>query len=637
MNNEERFNTYTPNLRTDAAKKLANLFPEVIQDGKINFELLKSVISPDLQEINSNERFVFTWRGKENAKRVADLATDETTLIADKESSINWDKTKNVYIEGDNLEVLRLLQKAYNEKVDLIYLDPPYNTGKDFVYHDNFHDSYNNYLMQTGQLDEKGKITTTNRETNGRFHTDWLNMMYPRLKLARKLLSQRGVIFVNLDDTEAFNLKKVMDEIFGEQNFLADIIWNSTKSVTNTAIISGSTTHTLTYFNNMDYFVKNRTDFRIPDNGEGFSNPDSDPRGPWKADPFQVGGERPNQLYEIVNPNTGEKYRPNPGSSWKNEKNKFDELMADNRIVFGKNGTSGPQRKRFLFEAKKRGKVVKTLWDDVQTTTNGTARIKELFGSSVFSNPKPVKLLERIIQLATNSDSIILDFFSGSSTTAEAMFNVNNFDKGRRKFILVQLPENLDLSLEKSNGDNKQSIINAIDYCKKIHQKHELSVIGRERIRLAGKEIRHKGGSDLDLGFRVYKLAKTTINNWDSDPEKFESQLDLFSKSIFRESSNPTDRAREIAIKFGIPLDVDPVMIGENIYHYTSVQNNKELFVVLDGYDENIISQLDLKRDTDFANVVLIELPGGSETKLNIIGDLRQNDDLNNKFKLEWL
>lgn len=630
----KKFNASTPNFRTEAAKKLSEIFPEVVVDGKIDFEALEESLSPDLEKTDSREKYEFTWRGKQDAKKMADIPARQTTLIPNKENSKFWNDTKNVYIEGDNLEVLKLLQRGYKGKIDLIYLDPPYNTGKDFIYHDDFHDGYEDYLKQTGQKNDNGEFTSTNRETNGRFHTDWLNMIYPRLKLARKLLSEKGVIFVNLSDTETFNLKKVMDEIFGENNFLADIIWNSTKSVTNTAIISGSTTHTLTYFKNSEYFVKNRTEFRIPDSEEGFENPDNDPRGPWKADPFQVGGERKNQLYEIVNPKTGIVYKPNPGSSWKNSKEKFDELVADNRIVFGKNGDSGPQRKRFLFEAKERGKVTKTLWDDVDTTTNGTSRVKELFGLSVFSNPKPVKLIERIIELGTDENSIVLDFFSGSATTAEAVFDVNVKDHGSRKFILVQLPEDLDTALKNANNDTKQVIKNAIKYLDNNNQNHELGAIGRQRIKLAGDQIiSNNNFKQLDIGFKTFELSKSTINQWDENPDNFEKQLDLFKNPFTNESDN-NQRALEIAIKSGVTLDINPEINGD-VYHYLS--DDTEVFVVLGKYDLSLINNLNLKRKQQNAKVVIREMDNGSEIKFNLIELLKQSPELNNHFSLEWI
>ena len=331
------------------------------------------------------------------------------------------DAPNHILIEGDNLEALTALTYTHEGKVDVIYIDPPYNTGnKDFVYNDTFVDSEDGYR-----------------------HSKWLSFMEKRLRIAKKLLSDKGVIFISIDDNEQANLKLLCDEVFGGKNFLCDIIWNSTKSVTNTAIVSVAHTHNLVYFNKISYIVENRTKFRIPEPGIGFENPDDDPRGPWKADPFQVGGWRPNQQYEIINPNTGIIYKPNKGCSWKNDYENYVRLLEDNRIVFGKNGTAGPQRKRFLSEATERGRVVKTIWDDIETTTNGTQLLKEIFcGECPFTNPKPITLICRFLQLGSYDNSLILDFFAGSGTTLHATMQLNKEDGGHRQCILVTNNEN---------------------------------------------------------------------------------------------------------------------------------------------------------------------------------------------------
>ena len=327
-------------------------------------------------------------------------------------------------------------------------------------------------------------------------HSKWLSFMFPRLVLARELLREDGVIFISIDDNEQANLKLLMNEVFGEECFCADIMWNSTKSVTNTAIVSVSHTHNLVYFKDKDYYTKNRTEFRLNDDGEGFSNPDNDPRGEWKADPFQVGGWRPNQQYEITNPKTGNVYKPNSGCSWKNDYTTFQELMKDNRIVFGISGEAGPQRKRFLSEAMERGKVVKTWWDDVETTTNATQKLKELMGSSLFDNPKPVSLIKKMLELSTAPNDLILDFFAGSGTTAQAVMELN-FEEtqkaekdgllsdgkptGGRKFILVQLPEKISEKQEAFKAGYRV-----------------ISDITMERAARAGEK--YKG---VDVGFKV--------------------------------------------------------------------------------------------------------------------------------------
>ncbi len=313
----------------------------------------------------------------------------------------------NLLIQGDNLAALKALIPFYAGKVKCVFIDPPYNTQSAFTHYDD------------------------NLE-----HSQWLSLLYPRLELLRELLSEDGSIWITLNDNEVHYLKVVMDEIFGRKNMITNVIWHSTKSVTSTAIISAAHTNILLYFKKREYWVHNRTEFRLPESGEGFSNPDNDPRGPWKADPFQVGGWRPNQQYEITNPKTRKVYRPNHGSSWKNDYKKFEILMQDGRIIFGATGDAGPQRKRFLSDAKKRGRVATTLWNDVDTTTNGTQHSKQLFGNdNAFTNPKPEKLLQRIMQLATNDNDLVLDSFLGSGTTAAVAHKMN------RRWIGIEIGE----------------------------------------------------------------------------------------------------------------------------------------------------------------------------------------------------
>jgi len=544
----------TPDIGEENIKKLMTMFPEVVTEGKVDFEKLKQVLGEYVDD--SNERYNFTWNGKGRALRLSQTPS-LGTLRPCKEESKNWDTTQNLYIEGDNLEVLKLLQKSYYGKIKMIYIDPPYNTGKDFVYKDDFHDSLENYKRITGQVDGNGMPISTNPETSGRYHTDWLNMMYPRLRLARNLLADDGVIFISISDAEIENLKKICNEIYGEDNFIGNIIWNSTKSVTNTALISVSHTYNLVYSKNTGYFIENREEFRLPDDGEGFENPDNDPRGPWKADPFQVGGWRPNQQYEIINPNTGKVYKPNPGCSWKNDYNKFQELLADNRIVFGKTGEGGPQRKRFIWEAQERGKVAKTWWDDVETTTNGTQLLKKLFDNiTIFDNPKPVGLIKKMLQLATSKNSIILDFFSGSATTAHAVMQLNAEDGGNRKFIMVQLPEPTDEKSEAYKAGYKN-----------------ICEIGKERIRRAGEKIKEEykdkeNIENLDIGFKVLKLDTSNIRKWQPDYDNLEQSLMDYVDN-FVEGRTEFDVVYEIMLKYGLDLTypVDEFTIaGKKVY-----------------------------------------------------------------------
>lgn len=330
------------------------------------------------------------------------------------------DNVDGILINSENFQALNLLQARYREQVKCVYIDPPYNTGNDgFVYKDNFQ------------------------------HSSWNSMIYDRVKLAYNLLSDIGIKFTSISDFEAVSLRYLFDIIFNYENYIGTIEWNSTKSVTNTALISVGHTHNYVYAKNIEYYVKNRNHFRLPDDENGFSNPDNDPRGKWKADPFQVGGIRPNQQYTIINPKTQKEYKPNPGCSWKNDYKKYLELLKDDRIIFGVSGEAGPQRKRFWSEASERGKVAKTWWDDVDTTTNGTQQIKEIFNLINFTNPKPVLFLKKIIQLGMFSHKqTILDYFAGSGTTGHAVINLNREDEGNRKYILVEMGDYFETVLK---------------------------------------------------------------------------------------------------------------------------------------------------------------------------------------------
>ena len=548
----DKLRMQTANKADENFRALAAMFPNAVtetidENGEVVRAIDKDVL---MQEISvkvvegKDERYQFTWPDKKKSVLLANAPISKT-LRPCREESVDFDTTENLYIEGDNLEVLKLLQETYLGKIKLIYIDPPYNTGSDaFVYNDDFAMTEGEFANSSGYKNEAGEMLfdiRVNNENNGKFHTDWLNMMYTRLRIAKDLLSEDGVLVMSISDAEFHNLKKIADEIFGDTNYLGDIIWNSTKSVTNTALISVSHTYNLVYFKSMNYFVENRSEFRLPDTGEGFENPDNDPRGPWKADPFQVGGWRPNQQYEITNPNTGVVYRPNEGCSWKNDYKKFQELLADNRIVFGKTGDGGPQRKRFIWEAQERGKVAKTLWDDVETTTNGTQLVKKMFdGVAVFDNPKPVGLLERIIQLGGNRDALILDFFSGSATTAHATMKLNAEDGGKRKFIMVQLPE------DTAEG----SLARKAGYL-------TIPEIGKERIRRAGAKIKEDSPlttQELDTGFRVLKCDTSNMKEVFYRPDEVEQTLfDNYANNI-KEDRTSEDLLFQVMLDLGVLL-----------------------------------------------------------------------------------
>ena len=555
----------------DNLKALEQLFPSAIKDGQLDIKALKEELG-DFEEVTT-EKYELNWAGKQNAKKIVQQGIGNKTLKFVAKDSKNADTTENIYIEGDNLEVLKLLRQNYYNSIKMIYIDPPYNTGNDFVYNDTFKMEKKESDKAEGIISENNEKLQKNQKSTNRYHANWLNMMYPRLKLARDLLTDDGVIFISIDDNEQANLKRLCDEIFGEENFVADIIWNSTKSVTNTALISVSHTHNLVYFKNINYYIKNREKFRLPDDGEGFSNPDNDPRGAWKADPFQVGGWRPNQQYEIINPKTGIVYKPNSGCSWKNDLKKYEELLKDNRIVFGKNGESGPQRKRFIWEAKERGKVVKTLWNDIETTTNGTQLLKKIFnGKSIFDNPKPVELLTRILNLSTSSKgyNIILDFFSGSATTAHAVMQLNSEDNGNRKYIMVQLPETTDEKSEAFKAGYKN-----------------IAEIGKERIRRAGEKIKQeieeynsnlKQGEEPkkvpDIGFKVFKVDDTNIKWYDLDNFNEESQYSFDDP----DSLDFVLGSNDIDIVYEIMLRQNDVPLSERLEVLTDIGNRTYLY-----------------------------------------------------------
>lgn len=546
----------TPDLTSENIEKIAALFPNCITEmldeehstpekkvykRAVNFEMLKQMLSPDV--VDGDEAYEFTWVGKKAAIVEANKPIRKTLRPCVAESK-DWDATENLYIEGDNLEVLKLLQESYLGKVKMIYIDPPYNTGNDFIYADDFKMESEEWKVESGEWSEEGDRLFKNTDTNGRFHSDWCSMIYSRLMLARNLLTDDGVIFISISDAEVDNLKKICDEVMGAKNYLGDIIWNSTKSVTNTALISVSHTYNLVYFRNIEYFVNHRNEFRLPEKGEGFSNPDNDPRGEWKADPFQVGGWRPNQQYDIVNPKTGVVYKPNPGCSWKNDYVNFQRLLKDNRIVFGSTGEAGPQRKRFIWEAQERGMVAKTIWDDVETTTNGTQLLKKLFGQAgIFDNPKPVEFVKKLLQLGTHETAIVLDFFSGSATTAHAVMQLNAEDGGHRKFIMVQLPEKCDEKSEAYKAGYKN-----------------ICEIGKERIRRAGEKILkeqlandnstlNSPNSKLDIGFRVLKLDSTNMKDVYYAPGDYDQDF------LHQLESNIKDDRTDLDLLFGCLID----------------------------------------------------------------------------------
>lgn len=431
----EKISDCSLNLERKNVEKLKKLFPEAVQEGVVNYDMLKSLLGSEIFG-GGQERYQFTWNGKYQSIKNAQTPSS-ATLRPCKEKSKNWDDTENLYIEGDNLEVLKQLQKTYYGKIKMIYIDPPYNTGNDFVYNDSFSNSIENYKAQTNQ------VSSSNPESNGRFHTDWLNMIYPRLILAKNLLKEDGVIFISIDDNEQNNLKNICNEIFGESNFVSQIIWERAFAPKNDAkYVSNSHDYILIYAKRISEFKIGKLP-RTEEANSRYKNPDNDPRGPWTADNLTVKTYNANTDYPITTPG-GRVVNPSHGSCWRVSKERFKQLVEDDRVYFGPEGNNVPRLKRFLNEIQE-GMTPTSIWkyQEVGHNQEGRQELKKIFDDKgYFDGPKPLRLLYRIFQIANlDKNCIIVDFFSGSATTAHAVMKLNAEDGGNRKFIMVQLPE----------------------------------------------------------------------------------------------------------------------------------------------------------------------------------------------------
>mgnify|MGYP000533919741 CR=1 FL=1 len=559
---------HSPDLTEDNIAKIAALFPNCISESRDEQGRLKQVVDFDLlrQELSDvivegeQERYRLDWVGKKEAILTAN-APIAKTLRPSREESVNFDTTENLFIEGDNLDALKLLQENYLGKVKMIYIDPPYNTGKDFIYNDDFAESSAEFFARSQQFDEEGNRLIANTESNGRFHSDWLSMMYSRLKLARNLLADDGVIFISCDDNEIGNLKKAVSEIFGSYNHIAQFPWQSRQSIQNDTDISINHEYVLAFAKNrrqenrrlkegnVETWFKEKSFVcnPLPLDKEKFDNPDNDPRGLWKADPFDAPNVRLNLTYPIVNPNTGEEYYPPKGRCWRTEQKNYERLLADGRILFGKTGNSRPQLKVFYAEKKMFGSVDNSWWTGERcgTTTQGTKEIISLFESPVFDTPKPVALLNNLLKLATrdNEENIILDFFAGSATTAHAVMQLNAEDGGNRRFIMVQLPEATDEKSEAFKAGYPT-----------------IAEISKERIRRAAAKIHDdfadKLPEDWDGGFRVLKVDSTNMKDVYYRPDEV-SQSDLLDMvSHIKEDRSGEDLLFQVMLDWGLPLSL---------------------------------------------------------------------------------
>ena len=590
---------------------LKQLYPEIFSDGKINLDAFKDVTgTSDLPEGQDKTPgyYGLYWPGKRAAKQLARKEA-EGTLEPVPGDGVNEDTTHNIYIEGDNLEVLRILKQSYKGRVKMIYIDPPYNTGNDFIYPDDFKMPVEEYLKITGQADEGGKKLVTNLKSNGAFHTTWLNMMYPRLQLARELLTEDGVIFISIDDNEQANLKLVCDDVFGEENFIADLVWERAFSPKNDArFISNSHDYVLMYAKNIENFIIGRLP-RTEEANARYSNPDNDPRGVWMSSDISVKTYNAENDYPITTP-SGRVVEPPAGRCWRLSAKAFAERLQDNRIWFGPDGNGTPRIKRFLTELKFEGMAPTSIlfYKEVGHSQEGAQEVSKILDGGFFSGPKPIRLMRRLMTLANlEKDSIIVDFFSGSASTAHAVMELNKDDNSNRKFVMVQLPHKCEENSEAAKAGYSN-----------------ICEIGKERIRRAGAKILEEAKSNkdmfsedyqLDIGFKVYRLQNSNFVKYTPvEGQDEDSQNKLFEE--FEKNQIPLVQGwkaenvlTEIILKQGFALDCTKEKVDSfkknTIWKITdsadTVSKKIKLYVCLDNsIEEETIKNLTLNDDEKF-------------------------------------
>ena len=580
--------THSMDLVQENIQRLKELFPEIVTEGKIDFKVLQEVLGNELEE--GEEYYRFTWAGKAQARREAHKPSTGT-LRPCKDESVDWDSTENLYIEGDNLEVLKLLQKSYAGKVKVICIDPPYNTGNDFVYKDNYKDNLKNYQAVTGQVDEESNKLTTNSESDGRFHSNWLNMMYPRLNLARNLLKDDGVAFINIDDNEVENLRRICNEVFGEENFSAQIPWRKRTTKTDVPFgISQDYEWVLVYIKKSFYAG---LEFE-----RKYYSSDDYPNDRWRLSDLttqKTEDQRPNSAFDLVDPKTGKVYKYNPRRLWGITKDTFDDYYQRGKIVFPDDynflNISIPSYRVFESEDKLKAiekygfdtpvKAVSTHLEKIEVgmSENGNKEITDLFSNKIFSFPKPIGLIKFFLKTTLDKNALVLDFFAGSSTSAHAVMQINSEDNGNRKFIQIQLPEKIDEKNEAYKSGYKT-----------------ITEIGKERIRRAGKKIIQtkkeeliklketnsilqedhneiikiqKEIDNLDIGFKVFKLDSSNIKGWDGNPEELENSL-FDSQDNIKEDRTEEDVLFEILLKYGLDLTLpieEKLIEGKKVFN----------------------------------------------------------------------
>ena len=563
----EKMKMHSLNKVDENIRAIGALFPNCVTERKnadgeieyaIDFDMLRQELSTVVVEGNE-ERYQFTWPDKKKSILAANAPISDT-LRPCREESVDFDNTQNLYIEGDNLAVLKLLQETYLGKIKAIFIDPPYNTGNDFVYEDDFSENAQDYLSRSGQLDAEGNRLFANTESNGRFHTDWLNMIYPRLKLSKDLLTEDGVIFISIDDNEYDNIKKLCDEVFGSQNCVGVILWKKKTNGNNMGYLPPVHDYILCYTRNINAI----SDMGYPVTKEylerTFSNPDNDSRGPWTTTDLSANHKGP--YFPITNPKTGEIHYPPNGRYWVFNEQEVLKRIADGRIIFGKSGDGRPVQK--VFAANRHFSKVRadSWWEGKGMNEDATKELTTLFGEAkLFTHPKPSKLLYNILKICTENDDMVLDFFSGSATTAHAVMQLNAEDGFNRKFIMVQLPEETDEKSEAYKAGYKN-----------------ICEIGKERIRRAGAKIKEENGmmaQNLDTGFRVLKLDSSNMKDVYYNPAEYEiSMFDMLSDNI-KEDRTPED------LLFQVMLDLG-VLLSSKIEETTIA--GKRVFNVADGF-----------------------------------------------------
>ena len=583
----DKLKMHTPNKADENFRKLAAMFPNAVtetinENGEVVRAIDKDVL---MQEISctvvdgNEERYQFTWPDKKKSVLLANAPINKT-LRPCREESVDFDTTENLYIEGDNLEVLKLLQETYLGKIKMIYIDPPYNTGNDFVYEDDFAQSADEYLANSGQYDEDGNRMVQNTESNGRFHTDWLNMICPRIRLAKDLLSDDGLIVISIDDNEYKNMRNICDEVLGECNFVACVVWQKIHSIKNDAkYFSENHEYALIYAKSISK-IRIHLLPRTDEMNSRYKNPDNDPRGPWQSGDLVASGERSNGHFFVTSPKTGKQFDVPQGKHWVYSQDNLIRLVEDNQVWFGEDGNSFPRKKRFLSDVQD-GRTPNTLWfaEEVGHNQTATRELKALFDDEkCFDFPKPVAYIEQFVRVISDRDSVVLDFFSGSATTAHAVMQLNAEDGGHRKFIMVQLPEATDEKSEAYKAGYKT-----------------ICEIGKERIRRAGAKINKENerlkdvpllkddkdiqlfnsiaqnGYDavertksafercdvsysLDTGFRVLKCDTSNMKEVYYNPAEYEASLFSSLEDNIKEDRTPEDLLFQVMLDLGVLL-----------------------------------------------------------------------------------